>query len=144
MRKVWVVVADAAFAKFYKAENVKTLNEFNTLTHKESRLPNHDLCSDRPGRATELRGGAPHMMQREFSPKLKEKDHFATEIAKVLEQGLIDGEYERLYLIANVQFATLLRHHLSPNVEKMITAEIHKDLTEKKAEEIRDYLPPVL
>lgn len=143
MRKVWILVANASEAKVYKAESVKHLHLEKSFTHPESRLPNHDLVSDGPGKNTERFGSQPHMMEYKHTPKLKEKDHFASEIAHFLEQALNEGKYERLYLIASFGFMSHLHHHLPSNVKKHITQEIHKDLTTLGEKDVIDHLPPV-
>jgi protein required for attachment to host cells len=143
MRKVWILVANGSDAKVYRAESVKHLCLEESFTHPESRLPNHDLVSDGQGRNTERFGSQPHKMEYRHSPKLKEKDHFASEIALYLEKGLLEGKYERLYVIANPTFISLLHHHLNGSVTKVIEKEIHKDLMVFGPEEVIKHLPPV-
>lgn len=143
MNKVLVVVANGSVAKIFKTEGVKKLVQVRTFEHPESHLKNSDLVSDRPGVATEVRG-PPHFLQKETSPKLKEKDHFAEEISTFLQQQYQSGAFDHLYIIANIQFFSLLHHHLSDVVQRTVQKEIHKDLTLMSPDEIRTYLPPVL
>ena len=62
----------------------------------------------------------------------------------MLHEGHKAGSFERLYLIANPPFVSILKDSLEPAVAKMIQDEVHKDLTHCRSEEVREYLPPVL
>ena len=143
MRKIWIVVANSSQATFYRAENVNSLLPVKTLKHSESLLSNQELVSDKPGKAT-FQFGGPHPMEMPTSPRVKERIHFAEEIARVLEEASLKGEFSRLYLIANPTFLGHLRQILPANLSKLIHLEISKDLTSNTPEEIREYLPPVL
>lgn len=144
MRKVWIIVANASQTIIYKAENVHKLTEIKKLQHAESHLARRDLVSDKQGRGHQRIGSANDTLSDTTSPKEKEANIFAHEIAHFLEEGYKNGEYERLYLISKPPFLGYLRQSLSPHVSKLIESEIHKDLTLIKSEEIREYLPPVL
>lgn len=144
MRQVWVVVANGSQAKIYKAENSGKLLEIKSFEHDASRLPSHDLVSDGPGRATERFGSSPHAYPERVSPKVKEKEHFADEIAECLEKGHNEGEFNRLYIIAKPPFVAHLHHSIEESVGHTVALEVHKDLTHLGGTEIRDYLPAVL
>lgn len=144
MRKVWVVVANGWRAKIYEALNVNTLVEKRSFEHVESKLPNHELVSDRPGLATERLGNVSRTVGFKCEPKLKEKMYFAKEVAHELSKGFHEGKFERLYLIANPEFLSHIREHLNENIMKLVNGEIQKDLTLLDSGQIRDYLPPVL
>lgn len=145
MRKVWVIATNASYSKIYRAESNDKLVELAHFEHEESRLLTRDLVSDgQPGRSTERQDPRMFATHGKTPARLKEKDHFAEEIATYLEECLIKGEYERLYVIAGPQFLSLLNHHLSSNVKKAIFSEIPKDLSKQGAEEVRAHLPPIL
>lgn len=88
MRKVWIIVANSSDAKILKAESVNHLVEIRNLEHLESRLPNRELATDKPGRATSLapRGFGPHTIEDKLPPKDREKDYFAEEISHALTE----------------------------------------------------------
>lgn len=144
MRKVWIVVANASQSTIYKAENTNTLIELKNFQHQESHLTRHELKSDRPGRQTKRFGFGTDTMDEKTSPKVKEAHEFAQEIASYLEEGLHAGEFERIYLVAKPPFLGHIRQNLHPNVSKLVETEIHKDLTQMRPEQIREYLPPAL
>ena len=144
MRKVWVVVANRSDSKIYRAENVNTLVEHKSLTHKEAHLNDHDLIADGPGRTGQKGVHGSDTLSEKTTQQDKEAKIFATEIASFLEQGYNSGECERVYLVAKAPFLGFLRESLHPNVVKMVESEIHKDIVDQRPEQIREYLPPVL
>jgi protein required for attachment to host cells len=144
MRKVWVVVANSGLAKIYRAENRTILVEHGIFFHEESHLPARELVSDHHGRETQRKGYGSESMEAKTPLKMKEALLFAVQIARFLEEGYNKKEYERLYIIAKPPFLGYLRQSLHHNVAKLVDSEIHKDLTQSKPEEVRDYLPPVL
>jgi protein required for attachment to host cells len=143
-KKIWVLVANGSAAKILKAESNEQLTEIELFEHPESRLRNSELMSDGPGYFTQRGAGAPHFVQSSASPKLKEKDHFAIDIVNYLEKAFHEHEFEKLYVIANNQFLSLLHHHIKPDLKAVIAAEIHKDLTLMKFHDVRSYLPDTL
>ena len=144
MRKVWVVVANASRAKIYQALDTNTLQESKNLEHPQSRLPAHDLLDDKPGRAGQHMHVGPRHMDDKSPAKLQEKNHFALEIAHLLDAEQKLGNFERLHLIASDPFMSCLKEHMPANVTNCVQSQTHKDLTLSSPKEIREYLPPVL
>lgn len=144
MRKVWVVVANSSLSKIYRAENTHTLVEHQLFEHKESQMPARALVSDRQGRETQRVGYGTDTMEEKTPIKQKEAQIFAEQIADFLKRGCISGECERIYLVAKPPFLGFLRQALDPNISKHVENEIHHDLTQKKPEQVREYLPPAL
>lgn len=144
MRKVWILVANSSDAKLYKAESIKQLTEIRDFKHIESKMPAHELVSDRPGRATSKNKAGVHMFADKTSQKVKEKNYFAEEIMTYLVGELNKGNFERLYVIAPANFLGALRSAADPHVSQLIHAEIDKDIPMATSNEILQYLPPVL
>lgn len=147
MRKVWILVANSGQARVFKADNAKTLTELNGFVHPEIHLKDEDLVSDRPGIAVSCHHSSrfgPHTISNETSQKTKERNHFAEQIALFLEEGYKKGEFERLYVIADLPFQGFLREAFSDHLTKLVNEEIQKDLTKLSAAEIRKYLPEFL
>lgn len=143
MRKVWVVVANGSQAKIYTNDNSNKLTLKCCLEHPESHLKDSDLVSDAPGINAGAIAGS-HAYETKIHAKVKEKLHFAEQIACYLEESLKNQEFERLYLVANPNFLGHLRECFPAHVSQTIFAEVDKDLTHCSQEEVRDYLPPVL
>ncbi|MCH9703593.1 MAG: host attachment protein, partial [Chlamydiae bacterium] len=58
--------------------------------------------------------------------------------------GYKNQSFERLYLIANPPFVSIIKDALNTPITKLIQSEVHKDVTRARSEEVREYLPPVL
>lgn len=144
MKKVWVVVANSSQAKIYRAENAQTLVEHGLFFNDEIHLPARDVVSDKQGREQSYGLYGSDTYEAKTSLKTKEALSFAETIAHFLEQGCTKGECVRIHIVAKPPFLGYLRQCLHPNVAKLVGSEIHKDLTQLKPEEIREYLPPVL
>jgi protein required for attachment to host cells len=144
MKKVWIVVANSSECTIYRAENVNTLVKHETFIHEEGHLTDSDLIADRQGRQTHRIGFGTDTYQEQTPTQVKEASSFAQEIASFLEQGHNTKAFEHLYLISKPPFLGFLRSALNANVSKLIKSEIHKDLSQLEAKQIREYLPPVL
>lgn len=144
MRKVWIVVANSSYSKIYRAENAHKIIDFKTLEHAESHMHAQDLVSDCQGRTTRSTLFGTDTMSERTSIKTKESMHFAQQIVACLEEGCKNGDCERLYIIAKAPFLGHLREALTPNLAKLVHAEVSKDLTQLTPEQVREYLPPVL
>jgi protein required for attachment to host cells len=141
----WIVVADASCARIFSSNgNLSQFQEIETLTHPASRLHDRDLTSDLPGRAFDSHGTGRHAMGQATDPKKHERDAFALQIAAHLDAERNNHSYEHLVLVATPEMLGLLREHLSPEVRKRVSDEIHKDLVRHSAEDIKKHLPEFL
>lgn len=143
MKKIWIVVANRSDAKIYQAENRHKLIEHTSLTHQEAHLHDRDIISDSAG-CISRHGHSSETLSRKTTVQDKESALFAKEIAGLLEKSCNSGECEKIYIISKVPFLSFLRESLSPNVIKLIEAEIQKDIVDFNAEKIRSYLPDIL
>lgn len=144
MKKIWVVVANSSQAKVYRINESQHLVEHGFFYHDESHLPASELVSDRMGHETSHNASGGNSYQPKTSLKLKEALLFADSLSLFLEKGCNAGEYDCLYLVAKPPFLGHLRDSLHSNVTKLVSSEIHKDLTHLKPDELRTYLPPIL
>ncbi|MCP5470152.1 MAG: host attachment protein [Chlamydiales bacterium] len=144
MRKVWIITANRCKAKVFRAENTHKLVEIKTVEHKEAHEHARDLNADRQGRNNNRLGYGVDTMEAKTSVEEKDAVQFAMELAHMLHEGYKAGFFERLYLIANPPFVSILRDALPKQVASLVEKEVHKDLTHSKGEEVREYLPPVL
>lgn len=139
---ILVVVADAGRARFFSAESATaTLVEDEDRLHPEGRLHVSDMASDEPGRTFDSHGEGQHAMGNKVDPKRQEAIRFAKELCEDLEARRNKGKVEGLYLVAPPQFLGELRDHLSASLKVLVKDEIHKDLTEHAAADIRAHLP---
>ncbi len=146
MKKVWIVVASSSQAKIYRADGGHTLVEHAILFHDESLLPAHELVSDRAGRGREsnTQKFGSDTYDPKTSPKMKESQQFAEIISDILERGFNAKSFEKVYIVAKAPFLGFLRSAITPHVAKLVETEIHKDLTQLRPDQIREYLPHIL
>ena len=142
MAKIWVVVADSVYARFFQADSrIGPLTEFKDLTHPESRLKNGDLRSDGAGRTFDSGGMGRHAMEQRVEPREEEAQRFAREVAEALTAGRNRGEYDRLAVVAPPRFLGLLRDAINGQVQAAVVAELGKDLVHHSPDRIRAALP---
>ncbi|MGI9318280.1 MAG: host attachment protein [bacterium] len=142
MAYAWVVVADAARARIFSVESASgALNAVEQLVSPEARLHERDLSSDRPGRSFDSYGSGRHSTEMPTSAKDQIAATFANELAQRLKVGCNDHDYSRLVVIAEPQFLGRLNKSISPEVEKLVSLTIDKDLTKESEQQIRDRLP---
>lgn len=130
---VWIMIANASQAYCYSCEQKSLhngklkLDLLETYEHPESRKKGSDLISDRPGH---FQSSVSHASYAGTSdPKETEADHFAREIAEILEKAHNKNEFEQLILVVPPHFQGLLNKHLSKNIEPLISHTIQKDYT---------------
>jgi len=142
---IWIVVADSAKARILTADkSCCGLCEKVILEHPESRLREHDLTSDQPGRAIDSVGQGGHAMGKSVDPKKQEVIAFSKTVADYLEAGRNDHSFGKLYVIAPPTFLGYLRDQFSAPLAKAIAASIDKNLVDLDLEQIRSHLPEFL
>ncbi len=145
MKKTWILVADSARARILLAETAKgSLRELEDFSHPEGRLHETEMTTDLPGRSFDRAGQGRHAMEQPTPPDEQEQVRFAKRLAKRLEQGRENEAYRQLILVAAPAFLGQLRKHLSPEVAKLVSYELDKDLARMSAAEIREHLPEYL
>jgi len=132
----WVVVANKEQARIFYVERVGKLREVITLEHPKSGLSVEELTRDDAGRAYDRFGSGRHAMEPATSPKQKEADNFARELAHYLEKARQEGKTNRLILIAEAAFLGMLRRHLAPAASQLVDRELPKDLAQLNPEEV--------
>lgn len=138
----WILVGDASHAVVYSAtKHGIDWEEIDSFVHPGSRLKNSELSSTEPGHAAQSKGGVRHTaMEPQTSPKEAEKEHFAQQMAGVLNAGAGVHHFDRLVIVAPAHFASLLEHHLSSESQKRLHSVIHKDYHFKSHREARESL----
>ncbi|MDM7322759.1 MAG: host attachment protein [Gammaproteobacteria bacterium] len=157
--KTWVVVADAARARFFRVDEeasvqggsqyapsaealVGALVEIKDLSHPESLRKASEMASDEPGMSSVPGMHSKFGMDEKISPKEEEAIRFAKEVAATLHADA--AEYDRLYVVAPPHFLGLLRDATDKAVHAKLAGEFHKELTHFSAEQIREHLPAKL
>ena len=157
--KTWVVVADAARARFFAVRDNSgaylgseafpssrpapkgELEEVTSLSNPAARLADADLETDRPGATADRKGDAMHAYEPPNSVRDVEAKRFAREVAAELDQARQAGKMERFYLLAAPDFLGLLRDAMGKSLQEALVADQPKDFSGRSTEEIRSALP---
>jgi len=142
MSKTWILVAESSRAKIFEQESPRgDLREMEAFDHSASRMNDVDLVSSAPGRTFDSKGMARHSIEPETDPKVNEAHIFAHLLAQRLNKDLENHHFNKLVVIAPPEFLGILRDSFSAHVNKIIAAEINKNLVRESAEKIQEHLP---
>jgi protein required for attachment to host cells len=132
-KRTLIVVADGARARFFEPEHhAHTLVPARQadMVAPDSRLPTHDIVTDRPGRGfSAARSSIRHAFEAPHDYHKLEKHNFTASLAQTLEEGCARREFDRLVLVAPRRSLGELHALLSPQVRKIVSHEIAKDLS---------------
>ena len=141
----WILIANGARARLFSnngpGHGVKLVSDEELAGVN---LPGREIMSDRPGRTFDSVGAGRHAKEPRTDAREIEKRSFAHELAAMLDDGLKQGKFERLVLVAPPGELGLLRADLPPAVHKRVSAELNKDLTGVPPSEIPDHLGDVI
>lgn len=117
MRKQWILVANGSLARFFSRTGVgDPLVALETIDFPEGRLKDSELERDRQGHERSDNSSAAVHFEPHTSTRKKVMHQFARELAQRLEEGLVDGEYDGLWLTASNPFLGELKAALSRGV----------------------------
>lgn len=134
MKQSWIVVADGARARLFRAEAGQQIREFEDMLNPDARLQEQELVFDSPMRGPRGAGDAEtHHAQVEKV--------FAERIADRLIAARRKGEVERLHLVAAPRFLGLLRAGLDEATQAIVASESRKNLVRMEAQALRKLLP---
>ncbi len=141
----WIVVADSSAARFFSTdEPTGPIAEREAMTHPEGRMPARELTSDLPGRAFDSAGQGRHAMESEVGPRQQAAIDFANLVARRIEKARVQGEADRLALVAPPDFLGLLRKALTAPAKRMVVFESDHNYVRLSPREIREHLPEKL
>ena len=141
MAITWVLVAESSRAKLYTTKNrTAPITEIEALAHPEGRLHEGDLVSDSAGSDGGSVGQGRHILNDKTSAKEQQACDFAKALASRLDSARNKGEFSKLVLVAPPSFLGLLRDNLSKEVMAMVSNQVDKNLVQKPAESVREYL----
>lgn len=141
--KIWIVAADASRARIFTTSNSRRpLQELEDMLHPEGRAHGRDIDVDEPGLVYESHGQGRHTT--ETTRKDEEANAFARRICERLKRARLDGECEKLYLVAPPQFLGVLRDNLDRPTQGVVAGEITKDVVTADPERVREVLPYAL
>ncbi|MFW5730757.1 MAG: host attachment protein [Desulfonatronovibrionaceae bacterium] len=146
METIWILAADSGRARIFTTSRKDVLErETHSVVHPEGRQAGKDIIQDRPGRSINPSKGKSRVtFEPSSDPRKHEVRKFAADVAEIINQGALDNKYQGLYILAPPEFLGMLRNELEPAAEKRIRAEMDKNVTRLKKEEIREHLPEFL
>ncbi len=132
----YILVADGARGRIFSSSGIgKPLKDVPGGEYRQELKPDHELQSDRPGRAQESANPARHAIEREDLHR-KKKEQFIAKLAEELDERLAKNEFQRLVIAAPPEALGHIRAALSDKLRATVTAEIGKDLTKMSLTEI--------
>jgi protein required for attachment to host cells len=135
-KPLWILVANAAAARcFERATPTSHLVPVANYAHPESRMHTRDLEDDRGGRSKKDDAGRTSFVPR-TEPKEREREEFARQIARALEEGVVAHRCSGIALLVSNPFLGELQAHLSHGLRQHITASHALDLTSFEGREL--------
>ena len=137
MTTTWIIAADASRARILQVtDREQNLAEIEDLLNPEGRVENRELTTDAQPRFRGS-GGGPGSDREEMSASEHATELFAKRVGDYLDKARTAHRYDRLHLIAPPKFLGQLRKELGKEVEKLVAAELPKDLAWLNAREIQ-------
>ncbi|HEV7345843.1 MAG TPA: host attachment protein [Devosia sp.] len=126
----WILLADGAQARVLENTGPgKGLKQVEGLDWDIEPLQNQDIVSDRPGRSFSSVGQGRSAMEPRTDPVAHRETEFVKAVAATLDRKQQAGAFDRLVIAAAPIALGDLRKALSPQLKKLVVAELNKDLT---------------
>ena len=130
MNNIWVLVCDAAKARFFEIRSGDpTWHVLEVVSHEESRSKTSELTGS-PSGSRSSQGGSVHhnALAPPTSPKDVEKAGFAHTLATKLDEAMRSARFRKWVLVAPPHFLGLMRKELTSALEKHLLTAVDKDL----------------
>lgn len=138
--KTWVLVADEAHARLFESERANgELLEVADFVHPDAHHADRGH-RDRLPRAHQSVGGARHGIEPRTSTEEKIRHEFAAELSDFLNEARVANRYDNLVLMAAPAFLGSVRSELDPQVARMVTHALDKQITDASMDRIREEL----
>ena len=128
--KNWVVVANASRARVLeKSDTSGVYVHVADLVHPQSRQKGTALAHDRPGHVpgTAAHGTGSSAYHPRTTPREREHDRFAREVAATLNDGVAAGRCAGLVLVASNPFLGHLLAQLTKRAQKALLRSVAAD-----------------
>jgi protein required for attachment to host cells len=144
-RTIWVVVANSARARVFRADRrERALELVREENYDSARIKGEDLLADRPGRTFDSAGQGRHAKEPRTDPKEVEKQKFAHHLAETLTSDADEHRFASLVLVTPPKLLGELRRLLPERVRGLVTVEMDKDLTQVSEHDLPEALAPHL
>lgn len=139
--KNWLVVANGARARVLEEDGQGGYIHVADLVHPQSRQKGVALDTDRPGHVTSgAHGTGSAAYQPRSEPHERELEHFASEIAQLLDAGVADGRCAGLILVASNPFLGHLKGRLGRQAAERVLRSMAHDYTALPDDELAQRL----
>ncbi|NQV56102.1 MAG: host attachment protein [Rhodospirillales bacterium] len=126
----WVFVGDGSRARIVFNDGPgKGLQQAFDREFVQPLQSTHELGTERPSSRGSEAGGMRHGVAPRADWHDQQKESFAAEMAKLLTEAAVRGDFDRLVLVAPPKTLGTLRRKLGPAASKKIIADSPKDLT---------------
>lgn len=130
MRKQWILVANGSLARIHSRSGVlDPLVALETIECPESRLKDCEMERDRQGPESIDNGGAAVQFDAHTLAHNRLIHEFARELAKRLEEGAVDREYDTFWLIASSPLLSEIKACLHRGVDHRLQWTHSADFT---------------
>jgi protein required for attachment to host cells len=138
MTTTWIIAADSSRARILQVtDRAHDLAEIEDLLNPEGRVHDRELISDAHTRFSGHAGGGRGSDREETSATEHATELFAKRVGNYLESARSAHRYDRLHLIAPPKFLGQLRKELGKEVQKLVAAELPKDLSSLNARDLQ-------
>lgn len=141
MKTNWILVANQAEAQIYSSGQIpRGLLLVDTLVNEVGTAHPRDLGSDAPGRAFDHFGSARHSMEPHVGVKQERRRRFVKAMVERLEQAHLQGDFDKLVLLAAPAVLGVIRKTLPADLVKSVIKEIPKDVIGQSVDKIQSQL----
>ena len=136
----WILVADEGRDRLFEgAATDGALTELAGFAHPEAHHPEATARGHLP-RVQESASSARHAIEPRITAEQKQAEEFARALSDILNDGRVEHRYQRLVLVAPPRFLGTMRAALDPQVSKLVTQTLNKDITKASVEAIHEEL----
>jgi protein required for attachment to host cells len=129
MKSTWILIANAAHARFLQQDPAGRLTLLQSLEHSRSRMRSSELGDDKAGRELSGHGFGGAAYEPRTDAQRKEHQHFAHELGQLLERAAQEQRYEALQVFASSPFLGELKQELGPATQRLLAGTHDVDLT---------------
>ena len=140
----WILIADGARARILCSEGWGSGLTPVTGEIEGGRRPTNEIGTERPGRVHDRAGPGRHAMEPRVDWHEFEKQQFAKQMAKHLNQAAKRKAFDRLVLVAPPRALGDLRATLDKQTSTMVMAELDKDLTHVSDHDLPAHLEKIM
>jgi protein required for attachment to host cells len=143
--RTWILIADGARARVVAnsgpGRGIQSVEEFDFRIESQ---PTSELGTDKQGRTFSSAGPGNRALASTDDAHDRQERDFQRLVADFLHDQLQKDSYDRLIIASSPRSLGVLRGLLSKEVHDKIYAEVAKDLTQEKTEDLASHFADVL